>query len=186
MQRIKIKIGELLVPGNKGTWDEVRARLNRVLRGWSTCSPMAPSRRHTRLSISMSMTGRGTSFVNDTKCRGVERSSSPGNMSTGNWPSSIIRKSHSTPTVRNATSACTSPGAKSAVALGRDRRDAFPGLMRTATRLGFSFLDCLGDRLRVPDQPAIPCLPDLITGHPCRPLELKRLGFCPGYEDAVS
>src|ERR1700757_4727920 len=35
VQRVKMKIGELLVPGNKGAWDEVRARLNRVLRGWS-------------------------------------------------------------------------------------------------------------------------------------------------------
>ena len=30
VQRVKVKIGELLVPGNKGAWDEVRARLNRV------------------------------------------------------------------------------------------------------------------------------------------------------------
>lgn len=35
VQRVKLKVGELLVPGNKGAWDEVRARLNRVLRGWS-------------------------------------------------------------------------------------------------------------------------------------------------------
>ena len=35
MQRVKAKVGELLVPGNKGTWDEVRGRLNRILRGWS-------------------------------------------------------------------------------------------------------------------------------------------------------
>ncbi|WP_428536736.1 group II intron reverse transcriptase/maturase [Rhodopila sp.] len=35
VQRVKVKVGELLVPGNKGAWDEVRARLNRVLRGWS-------------------------------------------------------------------------------------------------------------------------------------------------------
>src|SRR4051794_3054367 len=35
VQRVKRKVGELLVPGNKGGWDEVRARLNRVLRGWS-------------------------------------------------------------------------------------------------------------------------------------------------------
>ena len=33
--RVKTKIGELLVPGNKGTWDEVRKRLNRILQGWS-------------------------------------------------------------------------------------------------------------------------------------------------------
>src|SRR5882757_6001949 len=35
VQRVKGKVGELLVPGNKGPWDEVRARLNRTLRGWS-------------------------------------------------------------------------------------------------------------------------------------------------------
>ena len=35
VQRVKLKVGELLVPGNKGAWDEVRTRLNRVLRGWS-------------------------------------------------------------------------------------------------------------------------------------------------------
>jgi RNA-directed DNA polymerase len=35
VQRVKGRISELLVPGNKGTWDDVRARLNRILRGWS-------------------------------------------------------------------------------------------------------------------------------------------------------
>jgi RNA-directed DNA polymerase len=35
VQRVKAKISELLVPGNKGAWGEVRARLNRILRGWS-------------------------------------------------------------------------------------------------------------------------------------------------------
>ena len=35
VRRLKAKISELLVPGNKGAWDEVRARLNRILRGWS-------------------------------------------------------------------------------------------------------------------------------------------------------
>ncbi len=35
VKRVKTKIGELMVPGNKGAWDEVRARLNRILRGWS-------------------------------------------------------------------------------------------------------------------------------------------------------
>ena len=33
--RIKAKVGELLVPGNKGTWEEVLHRLNQILRGWS-------------------------------------------------------------------------------------------------------------------------------------------------------
>lgn len=34
-QRIKQKVGDLLVPVNVGEWEEVRARLNRILRGWS-------------------------------------------------------------------------------------------------------------------------------------------------------
>ncbi len=34
--RIKAKVGDLLVPGNKGAWPEVRDRLNQMLRGWST------------------------------------------------------------------------------------------------------------------------------------------------------
>lgn len=33
--RIKQKVGDLLVPGNVGTWPEVQDRLNRILRGWS-------------------------------------------------------------------------------------------------------------------------------------------------------
>jgi hypothetical protein len=45
---------------------------------------------------------------------------------------------------------------------GRDCRDAFLGLMRTAAKLGITFWDYLGDRLGVPDQPVIPYLPDLI------------------------
>ena len=35
VQRIKAKMGDLLVPGNKGPWPEVRDRLNRLLSGWS-------------------------------------------------------------------------------------------------------------------------------------------------------
>ena len=88
VQRVKMKIGELLVPGNKGAWDEVRARLNHILRGWSArpTSPMVPSRQHTRPSINTSMTGHGTSFANDTKRKGVVWTSSPVSTSTGNWP----------------------------------------------------------------------------------------------------
>ena len=36
VQRLKTKVGELLVPGNMAPWPEVRDRLNRLLRGWST------------------------------------------------------------------------------------------------------------------------------------------------------
>ena len=34
-QRIKQKVGDLLRPVNVGEWEEVRARLNQILRGWS-------------------------------------------------------------------------------------------------------------------------------------------------------
>ena len=36
VQQLKTKVGELLVPGNKGSWPVVRDQLNRLLRGWST------------------------------------------------------------------------------------------------------------------------------------------------------
>ncbi|MGI8743588.1 MAG: group II intron maturase-specific domain-containing protein [Bryobacteraceae bacterium] len=32
--RIKEKVGDLLVPGNVGKWQDVRDRLNHKLRGW--------------------------------------------------------------------------------------------------------------------------------------------------------
>ena len=35
VRRIKAKIGDLLVPTNKGTWPDVRDQLNRLLTGWS-------------------------------------------------------------------------------------------------------------------------------------------------------
>jgi RNA-directed DNA polymerase len=33
--RLRAKVNAVLMPGNKGTWAEVRDRLNRILRGWS-------------------------------------------------------------------------------------------------------------------------------------------------------
>ena len=35
VQRIKTRIGNLLVPGNKGSWPQVQRRLNSLLAGWS-------------------------------------------------------------------------------------------------------------------------------------------------------
>ncbi len=35
VQRLKTKVGDLLVPGNHGTWPVVRLQLNRLLLGWS-------------------------------------------------------------------------------------------------------------------------------------------------------
>jgi RNA-directed DNA polymerase len=40
VQRLKDKVGEMLVPGNKGPWGEVRDSLNRMLRGW--CGYFSP------------------------------------------------------------------------------------------------------------------------------------------------
>jgi RNA-directed DNA polymerase len=34
--RIKQKVGDILVPGNQGSWQAVRDRLNQMLRGWSS------------------------------------------------------------------------------------------------------------------------------------------------------
>lgn len=36
VQRLKTKVSDLLVPGNMGAWHNVRDRLNRLLRGWTT------------------------------------------------------------------------------------------------------------------------------------------------------
>jgi RNA-directed DNA polymerase len=36
VDRLKQNVGELLVAGNKGSWSEVRERLNQKLRGWSS------------------------------------------------------------------------------------------------------------------------------------------------------
>jgi hypothetical protein len=51
---------------------------------------------------------------------------------------------------------------------GRDCRDAFLGLMRTAAKLGIAFWDYLGHRLSIPGQPIVPYLPDLVRcrAHP--------------------
>jgi len=35
VQRLKDKVGAMLVPGNKGRWSDVRDALNRMLRGWA-------------------------------------------------------------------------------------------------------------------------------------------------------
>jgi hypothetical protein len=46
---------------------------------------------------------------------------------------------------------------------GRDCRDAFLGLIKTCTKLGFDFWDYLGARLAVPNHPNVPALPQLIN-----------------------
>jgi RNA-directed DNA polymerase len=59
LRRIKTRISELLRPGNKGAWLEVRTRLNRLLGGWAAgrrTSPMAPLPRRMRPLIALSTT----------------------------------------------------------------------------------------------------------------------------------
>ncbi len=46
---------------------------------------------------------------------------------------------------------------------GRDARDAFLGLMKTCAKQAISFWHYLGDRLGVPDAPAVPRLAELIS-----------------------
>jgi RNA-directed DNA polymerase len=45
VQRLKDKVGAILVPGNMGAWDEVRGTLNRLLRGW--CGYFSPGTHYT-------------------------------------------------------------------------------------------------------------------------------------------
>ena len=45
VQRLKDKVAAILVPGNMGTWDEVRDTLNRLLRGW--CGYFSPGSHYT-------------------------------------------------------------------------------------------------------------------------------------------
>jgi Transposase IS66 family len=49
---------------------------------------------------------------------------------------------------------------------GRDCRDAFLGLAKTCAKLGITFWDYLADRLKIPNQPAVPSLPALVE-HQC-------------------
>ena len=48
---------------------------------------------------------------------------------------------------------------------GRDARDAFLGLMKTCAKHAIGFWDYIGDRLGVPDAPAVPRLAGLVRQH---------------------
>src|SRR5580698_7677720 len=45
VQRLKDKVGAILVPGNLGSWEEVRDTVNRLLRGW--CGYFSPGSHYT-------------------------------------------------------------------------------------------------------------------------------------------
>ena len=36
MQRLKTRVAEIMVPSNIASWDDVRSRLNNLLRGWAS------------------------------------------------------------------------------------------------------------------------------------------------------
>jgi RNA-directed DNA polymerase len=64
----------------------VRARLNRVPRGWSAYFSYGALASEYE-AVDQHVYHRTRHFsVNDTRCRGVERTSSPENMSPGSWP----------------------------------------------------------------------------------------------------
>ena len=76
-----------------------------------------------------------------------------------------LPRSRCTPTAPRATSAASSPSATlggTRSAAGKRARDTFLGLLKTCAKLGVSFWDYLGARLKIPDAAAVPWLPDLI------------------------
>ena len=84
VQRIKTKVSELLMPGNKGAWPEVRDRLNRLLGGWSAYFCHGTLCRRIGPSTITSMIACGTSSADGTRCKDAARNSSPASMSTEN------------------------------------------------------------------------------------------------------
>ena len=61
---------------------------------------------------------------------------------------------------------------------GRDRRDAFLGLMHTATKLGIAFWDYLGARLRTSHSPVV-LTPQTSSVAADNPFNLLARGFAP-------
>ena len=70
VQRIKTKVGNLLMPGNNDPWPEVRDTLNRSLRGWSNYFCLWDvSAGLPRRSTNTSMSACATSSPDGTRCR---------------------------------------------------------------------------------------------------------------------
>src|SRR5207245_2034573 len=66
--RIKEKVGNLLLPSNTGTWEEVRGRLNQILRGWSAYFSYGTRARRTGRLTTTFMRAYGISCGGVTRC----------------------------------------------------------------------------------------------------------------------
>jgi RNA-directed DNA polymerase len=74
-QRIKQKVGDLLIPGNVGSWEDVRTRLNQILRGWSAYFSYG-SRATAYREVNRYVSGRVRHFLtrrHKVQSRGTER-----------------------------------------------------------------------------------------------------------------
>ena len=83
VQRLKEKVGDLLVPGNTSAWPEVRDRLNRLLRGWSTYFGYGTRLLAIGRSTTTSTTGCATSWYGGTRCPRVAPAASHGRRCSG-------------------------------------------------------------------------------------------------------
>jgi Group II intron, maturase-specific domain len=84
VQRIKTKVSDLLIPGNKSAWPEVCARLNRLLGGWAAYfshGSLAPAY---QAVDRMSMTEYAIFCAIGIKRQVAARNSSLASMCTGN------------------------------------------------------------------------------------------------------
>ena len=84
VKRIKDKIGDLLTPGNKGSWPQVREQLNRPWRAGRRISATEPALPPTGPSIAMSATVSGAFSPNGIRNLDGERARFPGKKSLGN------------------------------------------------------------------------------------------------------
>ncbi|MER8849440.1 reverse transcriptase domain-containing protein [Mesorhizobium australicum] len=83
VQRIKTKIGDLLVTGNKEPWPVVCTQLNRLLRGGLPTSATEHVCRPIGRSTTTPMTVFALSSANDRRCKDAARNDSPTTISSG-------------------------------------------------------------------------------------------------------
>jgi len=85
VQRLKAKVGDLLVPGNKGAWPKVCNQLNRLLRGWSAYFDYGTRLQAYRPSTTTSTRACVVSSSGGTMCKDVVRGGFPTRMCLDPW-----------------------------------------------------------------------------------------------------